>query len=315
MNKTKLSALLTALIITAAANTGLAAEPAEQQETEKLSLTGEASLYWERVKPDGAADSHNGEHTFKLNFSYPVSEKVELYARYAYRTFRGDNTDPSINELDQYGLKLKTGSGNLTIGSQEATLGTLSGLIDLTEVGRDNMLTGAVWETGEEEESYRLLAGRVDKDLVGATHNSKLFGAEASKAFGSLTVSGEYLHASDIPGISSMYGLGLKTTADKWEFALEGLRSSAKQDASGILAGVTYSPAEAEAISATYRNLKANSVVTGLATYDAGTKGVELAWEKSLSDNWSLKLSHEWIKYIDTNAKEKLAAIETIYTF
>lgn len=312
MKKTALSAILTAMVITVSANTGFAAEPAEPG---TLSISGEATLLWERHKPKNESDSHNSEHTFKLNLSQQVADNLELFGRFAYRHFGGDDSSDSIHELDQYGIKLKTGNGLLTIGSQEATLGTLSGLVDLTEVGRDSMFKGVAWETGDDQEKVHLLGGRVDKNLVELPDDQKLLGFEVSKTMGDYSLAGEYLHVSDVPGLSSIYGIGVKRTVDKWEFSLEGLRSTAKKDSNGILAGVSYSPVENEAISATYRNLKANSVVTGVATYDANTKGVELAWEKSLSERWSVKLTHEWAEAIDTRAKERVASIETTYTF
>lgn len=311
MKKTAVS-MLAAFVLTAAANTTLAAENTEPA---ALSITGEASLNWERSKIKGGAEANTSEQTIKLNFSHQLSDSVSLYGRFAYRNFGRDNTDPTIHEFDQYGLKFKTAGGTLTAGSQEATLGMLSGLVDLTEVGRDNLFAGAAWESGTEEEKYHVLVGRVDNKLVGTQDNQKLIGFEASKTFGSWTLAGEYLHASDVPAISSMYGLGLKTTADKWEFAVEGLNSSAKQDSSGILVGITYSPEEKESISATYRHLKANSVVTGLATFDANTKGIELAWNKNLSERWHLELKHEWATTLDTNEKQRIATIETIYSF
>ncbi|KYZ75643.1 hypothetical protein AXX12_10535 [Anaerosporomusa subterranea] len=312
MKKAALSSLLTALVITATATTALAAEAADNR---TLSVSGEATLQWERVKPKADPDSHTGEQTFILNFSQPLSDNVSAYARFAYRNFGGDNIDDSIHEVDQFGLIYEAPGGTLTLGSQEAELGTLSGLADLTEVGRDNMFRGATWASESEQKNLKLLVGKVDKNLLETNNNKTVTGLEVSKVFGDVTVSGEYLHVSNNPSVNSVYGLGLKTAVDKWEFAFEGLRSSADQAASGMLAGVTYAATEKETISATYRNLKANSVVTGLATYDANTKGIELAWEKSLTDRWSVKLSHEWAKTIDTQNKERIAAIETTYTF
>ena len=312
MKKSTLSALLTALVIATTANAGLAAENTGAGE---LAITGDTTVKWERSKTTGDPASHAGEQTLKLNFSQPISEKVSLYGRFVYRNFSGDSTDKSIHEFDQYGLIYQADKGTLTLGSQEATLGTLSGLIDLTEVGRDNMFVGASWASGAEQDNLKVLAGRVDRNYFETDANKTVIGLEASKAFGDVTVTGEYLHTNNTPDVSSIYGLGLKTTVDKWEFSFEGLRSSAKQAASGMLAGIAYTAAEKETISATYRNLKANSVVPGLATYDENTKGVELAWEKSLTDRLNLKLSHEWAKTIDTQAKDRIITIETTYTF
>lgn len=312
MTKTALLTLLTALLITVTTNSGLAAEPADNK---SLTVSGEATLQWERVKPKGAPDSHTGEQTFILNFNQPLSDSVSAYARFAYRNFSGDNTDASIHEIDQFGLIYENSAGTLTLGSQGAELGTLAGLIDLTEVGRDNMFRGATWASESGQRKFQLLIGKVDKNLLAAGDNKTVTGLEVSKAIGNVTVSGEYLHVSDNPGVNSVYGLGLKTAVDKWAFSLEGLHSSANQAASGMLAGVTYAATENETISATYRDLKANSVVTGLATYDANTKGVELAWEKSLTDRWNVKLSHEWAKTIGTPDKERIVSIETTYTF
>lgn len=311
MKKAISASLLAALLIITAATTALAAAPSDSQ----LSVSGEATLQWERVKPKANPDSHTGEQTLILNFNQPLSTNVSAYARYAHRNFSGDNTDDSVHELDQYGLIYTSSAGTLTLGSQSAELGTLVGLVDLTEVGRDYMFRGASWASQSEQNQLKLLVGKVDKNLLETSTNKTITGFEIAKEFGDVTVSGEYLHVSNNPSVNSVYGLGLKTSVGKWDFAFEGLRSSASQDASGLLTGITYAAAENETISAIYRNLKVNSVVTGLATYDANTKGVELSWEKTLTDRWSIKLSHEWAKAIDTQTKEKIAAIETTYTF
>lgn len=317
MNKTR-TTLLAALAVVATVNTGFAAESTESS---VLSIAGEATLKWERSNPTGSPDSHTGEQTLKLNFSQPLSEKVSLYGRFAYRNFSGNITHDSIHELDQYGLIYKAGTNTLTLGSQEVTLGTLSGLVDLTEVGRDFMFRGANWTSEAEECKLRLLAGRVDKNALSIVNDkdATVTGIEASKAFAGVTFTGEYLHINkqlaNQADFNSVYGVGAKYGIDKWEFSMEGLRSSAKQDKYGLLAGATYSVADNESISATYRNLKANSVITGLATYDAGTKGVELAWEKSLSERLSVTLSHEWTKDLATQERDRIASLEATYTF
>jgi hypothetical protein len=319
MNKKTLSTLLAALVITVTANTGLAAEP----EDKSLSVTGEATLHWERGKVKGGDDSHTGEQTFTINFNQPLSENVSLYTRFAYRHFSGDDRDKdSIHELDQYGLIYKTSAGTLNLGSQELEFGTSAALVDLTEVGRKEMFRGANWSSENEYRTINAIVGKVDgrfadgEDRFTNGDDKTVLGLTIGKALGDVTVSGEYLHvrdAEDIPG--SVYGLGLSTSVDKWDFSLAGLKSSASDKNSGVIASAAYNLSDTDTLSATYRNFKENAVVSGLATYDPGTKGVELVWAKSLSDRWGLELSHERISYKNGDPKERVTYIETTYSF
>lgn len=321
MNKKTLSAFLAALLLTVSANTGLAAEAADNS----LSVTGEATLHWERVKVKGGEDSHTGEQTFTLGLEQPLSEKFSLYTRFAYRHFSGDDGNlDSIHELDQYGLIYQTDAGTLKLGSQDLEFGTSAALVDLTEVGREAMFRGANWTSENDYRTLNIIIGKADgKDEVGDDRfadgdDKTVFGLTLGKAFGDVTVSGEYLHvrdaaAADVPG--SVYGLGLSTSVDKWDFSLAGLKSSAENKNSGVIAGVTYNLSDTDALSATYRNFKENAVVGGLATYDPGTKGVELVWAKSLSDRWGLELSHERVSYKNGDPKDRTTYIETTYSF
>lgn len=311
MNKKTLSTLLAALVITVTANTGLAAEPDDKN----LSITGEATLHWERAKVKGGPSEHTGEQTLTLDFNQPLSKEFSLYTRFAYRNFSGDNKDSSIHELDQYGLIYKDSAGTLNLGSQSLEFGTLAALVDLTEVGRDAMFKGATWTSENEYRKLHLIAGRVDKSTLETDRDKTVTGITLGKTFGDVTVSGEYLHTSNTGNTGSVYGLGLSTSVDKWAFSLAGLKSSADTKDSGIIADITYTLSDTDTLSATYRNFKENAVIGGLATYDPDTKGVELVWAKSLSDKWSLELSHEWAKSLTSNEKTRTAYIETTYSF
>lgn len=319
MKKSTVSTLA-ALMLTLSATTGLAAEP----EDNKLSVSGEATLHFERVKVVGDDTYHVGEQTFTLDFNQPLSEKFSLYTRFAYRNFSGDDDTDSIHELDQYGLVHKTDAGTFNLGSQAVEFGTLASLVDLTEVGRKEMFRGASWSSENDYRTLNLIAGRVDgtngakEDRFADGKDKTVLGMTLGKAFGDVTVSGEYLHVRDaaaaaVPG--SVYGLGLSTTVNKWEFSLAGLKSSADNNNSGIIADATYTLSDTDTLSLTYRNFKENGVVGGLATYDPDTKGVELVWAKALSDRWGLELSHEWAKQISTGEKARTAYIETVYSF
>ncbi|MDU4962333.1 MAG: hypothetical protein E6X17_16875 [Sporomusaceae bacterium] len=322
MKKSTVSALLAALVLTVSANTGLAAEAADNS----LSVTGEATLHWERGKVKGEDTAHTGEQTFILNFNQPLSDKFSLYTRFAYRHFSGDDNADSIHELDQYGLIYQTETDTLKLGSQDLEFGTAAALVDLTEVGRKDMFRGANWLSETEHRTLNVIIGKADGqfeksedgDRFADGDDKTVFGLTLGKTFGDVTVSGEYLHVRDaadaeVPG--SVYGLGLATSADKWDFSLAGLKSSANSKNTGVIADVTYNMSDTDTLSAIYRNFQDNAVVGGLATYDPGTKGVELVWAKSLSDRWGLELSHERVSYKDGSPKERVTYIETTYSF
>ncbi|EGO62729.1 porin [Acetonema longum] len=300
--------LLMAALLTLGTAAGVHAE-----EGDALEISGSLTGNWEHVEEKATDEEFdNTEQTFNLNLNYSFSDKLEAYLRYSYRHFGGDNSDEKISELDLYGIKYQLNEENaLNIGSQEAELGVLSGLVDLTEVGKDAMMQGVTWDYGAEDAdiSAHVIGGETfDGDLT-------LAGLQLNKKMGDVTVSGEYLHLKDdtTDDKLSTFGLGAAYTFEKWGLAAEYLRSDADEDKTGYLAGVTYSFTDDNTLSLTYRNLKSASTLIG--TYGNDTKGFELEWEKSFSDRWTLTLTHEKATTISTDEDTDTSTVEVSYSF
>lgn len=292
---------------------GTTAGVVHAEEGDALTISGSLTGNWEQVKNKTTDEKENTtEQTFNLNLNYAFSDQLEAYLRYSYRHFGGDNTDEKISELDQYGIKYQIDEANvLNIGSQEVELGVLTGLVDLTEVGKDAMMQGAIWDYGAEDADLtaRVIGGETaDGDVT-------LGGLQLNKKMGDVTVSGEYLHYKDDPSDYKLgtFGLGAAYTLGNWELAGEYLRSDADDDKTGYLAGVTYAFAEDNTLSLTYRNLKAASTLIG--TYESDTKGFELEWEKTFADRWTLTLTYDKATAISSDEDINTSTIEVSYSF
>lgn len=173
----------------------------KDNKADKIKISGSEQL-WIRSVNDSATPNNGfagkttyGDNQFLLNFDLKVDDKISAFARLGERSFFGASSNHQFGDIDggsstanmdHFGVKLKTGMWDLSIGRQAVRLGQGSIINTGSEFGFNSHFQGLIASTKFNNVNVNVIAGNTNANsntdyLTNSLYQGgNWFGADAS---------------------------------------------------------------------------------------------------------------------------------------
>ena len=296
---------------------------------EKFTVNGEVSVEYrdhqstvDEFKKDGY------KFTTTLDMNYAFNEHFSAFARVAaqtanvkhdFYTAKGEGDAAGKVSLDHYGFIYNNAGVAYTLGQQSLALGQQGLMFDNTgNIGREIAGLQAINIEGT--------AGKVDVNaFYGQMHKTPAFDNEKLSMYGfgvkaplakDTHIGFNYAHSKHANVVSkNHYGVNLAHTMGKWEFQLEGIKSSAATANKGYAFATTYNPTEKDSFAVTLHRTEANADIAGMTAFENDQKGIVYSYSRQFNDRMGLTMEYMNNTYISQPGKYKSFATALTYSF
>lgn len=249
---------------------------------ESVEFSGDFRLQERSVndtKPGGPTDKENFfQFRIRLNATSKIDDNTSLFMRFSDSNNFGD-TQSSVSgtqgQIDQYGVKMKSGNWDFSAGRQAVTLGQ-GAIISCGDdsAGKTDQFDGIIASTKAGDVNFNFIGGKTttangsffkptSDPLINDPYSAQVYGFDANTKLGdNVTVGVAYGVNKNQFNISALKNWAVNTTinaTDNLSFNGEYVKSNASANNSAYFFSGTYS-VDKDSFTIQYNNVKGNAV-------------------------------------------------------